>query len=494
MPAAKKITHAVIRMYRLGTGDCFVVKFFAKKKESFKLMIDAGVWIAKKTALDPKIQDLLDYVDHHVDLLVVTHEHKDHVSAFEVCEDLFLEGAKAFRADQIWMGWTEKDGDPRVQEWKEQYGTVRRALHAAHNQLEAAVKSAGGPGAGDGQGDTNGMLLHFSERVTDLLGLAADDPANYAGALAGMAVVKDKIAKGVYQTLTPGQIQENLKGAPGIRFYVLGPPEIYKAVKTEAGGKGESYDHNKVLKRNSGFAAAALSAADGKPVEAAFDSAHWIAESDAQQNPLIQSYFSEDEAWRKIDHDWLISTGELALRMDSLTNNLSLALAIEFEDSGRVLLFPGDAEFGSWASWHKIEWHEEPRKAGLHFTEDLLSRTVFYKVAHHLSHNGTARALGLEMMMDEDLAAMATLDYSNISEGWKSTMPNRAIVAELLRRTKGRLMIMNNKDLFMDFDGEVPLQQEIENARKQMSAGEKKKFELAFDDSNPHYIEYTVTA
>ncbi len=389
------------------------------------------------------------------------------------------------------MAWTENDEDPRVKEWKDEYGTARRALHAARNQLEAAVNSAASESDRDG---ARGMLLHFSERVNDLLKLAADDPGTYAGPLAGMTVVKDDIARGRYQTLKPGQIQENLKGAGGIRFYVLGPPELYAEIKTEAGGPGESYDHNKVLKRNSGFAAAALSLSNGGPAEPPFDSAKWIPESNAQQNELIQAYFSEEEAWRRIDDDWLISTGDLALRMDSLTNNLSLALAIEFEDSGRVMLFPGDAEFGSWASWHKIEWREEPRKEGLHFTEDLLRRTVFYKVAHHLSHNGTARALGLEMMTHKALAAMATLDYSNISSGWKSTMPNRAIVGELLRRTKGRLMIMNNKDLFMDFDGEVPLEQEIENARKQMSAGEKKKFESAFDDSNPHYVEYTVIA
>lgn len=493
MPAAK-ITHAVVRMYRLGTGDCFVVKFFAKEKESFKLMIDAGSWIAKKTDLDPKIEGLLEYVDHHVDLLVVTHEHKDHVAAFDACKDLFCEGSKTFRADQIWMGWTEDEGDPKVDEWKEEYGTVRKALHAAHNELTEAVKAAAKRATRTGQDDAHDMLLHYSERVGDLLSLAADDPANYAGALKGMAVVKNDIAGGRYRCLKPGQVLENLKGAPGVRFFVLGPPEIYKEVAQEAGGAGESYDHNKVLKRNSGFATAALSLSQGTPIEAPFDRAAWIAESDPGQNDPFREYLSDEEEWRRIDYDWLVSTGGLALRMDSLTNNLSLALAIEFEDSGRVMLFPGDAEFGSWASWHRIPWSEEPRKEGLHFTHDLLTRTVFYKVAHHLSHNGTARALGLEMMEHKDLAAMATLDYGNISSGWKSTMPNRAILAELLRKTKGRLMIMNADGLFMDFDGEVPLQQEIENARKQMGPAERKRFNEAFDESNPHYIEYTVRA
>ena len=49
--------------------------------------------------------------------------------------------------------------------------------------------------------------------------------------------------------------------------------------------------------------------------------------------------------------------GRLALQLDSDTNNTSLVLAIELIASGRVLLFPGDAQVGNWLSWHEgIEW------------------------------------------------------------------------------------------------------------------------------------------
>ena len=174
-----------------------------------------------------------------------------------------------------------------------------------------------------------------------------------------------------------------------------------------------------------------------------------------------------------------------------MTNNLSLALAIEFEDSGRVMLFPGDAEYGSWASWHKINWTEPSRTPGKHLTEDLLNRTVFYKVAHHLSHNGTAQRLGLEMMKDPDLAAMATLDYSVISSGWTTTMPNRAILAELLTRTKGRLMVMNEKDLFFDRENQIPLAGRIKSARSQMSTKIKTDFARDYVE-DPLYLQYTV--
>ena len=126
--------------------------------------------------------------------------------------------------------------------------------------------------------------------------------------------------------------------------------------------------------------------------------------------------------------------------MNSLTNNLSLVLAIQFEESGKVMLFPGDAELGSWESWHDIEWNDSLPGEDV-ATEELLNNTVFYKVAHHVSHNGTAQSIGLEMMEHPDLIAMATLNYDVISNGWKTTMPNRAIVKELLERTKGRTIV-----------------------------------------------------
>ena len=86
----------------------------------------------------------------------------------------------------------------------------------------------------------------------------------------------------------------------------------------------------------------------------------------------------------------------------------------------------------------------QPCKNGKgHFTEDLLSRTVFYKVSHHLSHHGTAERLGMAMLTHPDLAAMATLDYHVISANWQNTMPNRALLRDLLKQTRGRLMVMN---------------------------------------------------
>jgi hypothetical protein len=163
-------------------------------------------------------------------------------------------------------------------------------------------------------------------------------------------------------------------------------------------------------------------------------------------------------------------------------------LAIEFVDSGKVLLFPGDAEFGSWKSWHKLDW--ESKVPGL-TTEKLLNRVVFYKVAHHLSHNGTARSIGLDMMTSPDLVAMATLDYDVIPEGWMSTMPNVAILKDLLAKTKGRTLIMNTTGVLFDRANDVPLEPKLKEYRKRLNAEEKAAFEKGLE-VNDHYTGITI--
>jgi hypothetical protein len=51
---------------------------------------------------------------------------------------------------------------------------------------------------------------------------------------------------------------------------------------------------------------------------------------------------------------------------------------LAFEVGDAVLLFPGDAQWGTW----KLNLEDSRRK-------ELLERTTFYKVGHHGSHNAT---------------------------------------------------------------------------------------------------------
>jgi len=488
--ANSKITDAVIRMYRMGTGDCFIIKFLAGETAKFTMMIDCGTWSGGNDHLAPYVENLKEFVDNHIDLLVITHEHKDHVHVFEACKELFVED---FTVDRVWMGWTEADKTKEVKKWQKEYGEKKKALSLAASKLNSMVNDQGFRTALQLEND-GGKILTARENFSAVVS-AFDELQNnsvggvYKGGLEGMKIVKEIIGKDKIEFYGPGDIIDDIPELKNISFYVLGPPLLIDDVKKESGGKGESYDHNKELSGTDAFAAAVLASSPQEkqrisPFDDSYVSTGGISNS-------YEAYSKQENQWRKIDCDWLFSAGSLALRMNGLTNNLSLALAIEFNDSGRVMLFPGDAEYGSWASWHSIDWTVPSRNEKLHFTEDLLRRTVFYKVAHHLSHNGTAERLGMEMMTHPDLASMATLDYEVIAPAWKNTMPNRSLIKALVQQSKGRLMIMQTDKLYYDVDDTVLLKDKIERERKKMSKKEATLFQESYQEEDL-FLQFTV--
>jgi hypothetical protein len=493
-----KITHTEIRMYRMGTGDCFILKFFIDQVVSFKIMIDCGTWSGSSDFCAPFVNDLKRYVDNKIDVLVVTHEHKDHVHVFDVCQELFV-GAGGLVVDEIWMAWTEDENDEKVKQWQKKYGNHKKALGKAADALKKAVQ--GEEFELRLRGSLNGEQILAARRQLseDVLGFAdlqmsLDADGVYAGPLAGMKVVKTKISKKI-RYFRPGDVVSNLAGLPGVKIFVLGPPENWEQVKIESGGTGESYDHNKTLVPTDAFAMAIL--ADGSdagkgdllPFEASF------IQKKVSKLHVKELYDKPENGWRKIDEDWLFSAGALAMRINSITNNLSLALAMEFEESGKVMLFPGDAEYGSWASWHQFSWNEKSKSEGKPFMEDLLNRTVFYKVAHHLSHNGTAKRLGMGMMNHPELVAMATLDYDKISSQWITTMPNQELVQDLVKNTCGRLLVMNPKGFYYDKKNAVSIEKGIDSARQRMMPEEYKAFQDAVEmDAKGLYIQYSLRA
>ena len=64
--------------------------------------------------------------------------------------------------------------------------------------------------------------------------------------------------------------------------------------------------------------------------------------------------------------------------LEAAVNGTSLLLAFEF--GRQMLVFPGDAQWGTWK-----QALDNPA------SRDILSRATFYKVGHHGSHNATPR-------------------------------------------------------------------------------------------------------
>lgn len=484
----KPITRVDIHMYNMGTGDCFVLKFLSGDDVTFNMVIDCGCYKRKFAQINPYIKALKKDVDNHIHALVITHEHNDHVLGFQASEALFTD--VALTVDRIWMAWSENDDDDKVKQWKQEYGQKKLALALAAERLKHEVdRNEFKEQFKDSKhGDTMLSLRRkFADVLRDFADLHVSD--EYKGSLKGMAVVKEKIADNNITYHTPGTVLKDIPGLDGVRIFVLGPPELHTEVETEPEKDEDAYKHNRDLSDSDLLVHALYAISDPRlqPKLAPFDKSFMM-----EKGSHPKAYNDPDAAWRRIDYDWLFGSGYFALRLNSMTNNLSLCLAIEFEESGKVLLFPGDAEFGNWKSWHKIDWQD---KAGINIqTKDLLNNVVFYKVAHHSSHNGTAKKLGLDMMIDPDLCAMVPLNYDVISSTWKSTMPSRMILKELLEKTKGRTIVMNEEGLHYDLRKEVPLSEKIAEFRQKMTPAEQAAFNNALTtDSSPYYIGYTIT-
>ena len=110
----------------------------------------------------------------------------------------------------------------------------------------------------------------------------------------------------------------------------------------------------------------------------------------------------------------------------------------------------------------------------------LLSRTVFYKVGHHGSHNATLRALGLEQMTSSELVAFVPVFKAHaLKSGWKE-MPFGPLVKRLGERSSGRLV-------FSDPEMKAPAADDL----KDLLPAERKRF-LASLTTDKLFYEYDL--
>ena len=445
-----KITKIQIRMYRVGTGDFFMLLFKKGDKVSYKMMIDCGCINSGKDDFLPKLNDLDLLTNKVIDLLIVTHEHTDHINGFEKCSDLF----DKYTFKKVWFAWTEDDNDPIANDYRANYSKLGLGINKATEELKGLYgyyktlysNEVGGDLMLEGKQQFIQSLTSLDDLIP-LKGFAIGQPLpSMTELFRSYNIIKDDT---VVEYFEPGNVVDDILGAEGIRFYVLGPPRDRVFLnKTEAEGETFEQREKKSTIDFSFLSAIGATETYGSaatlPFEPEFEA--------APDNKGIQKVYREGGEWRKIDYDWLYSAGALAMRYERSINNTSLALAIQFEDSERILLFTGDAEIGNWESWHKdLEWPVKINGRIVQKKADyFLNNTVFYKVGHHLSQNGTAKGKGIEMMTNTDLTSMASLDFKKINKGWLSTMPNDLLGAELIRKTKGKLLFAGDHERIME--------------------------------------------
>ena len=355
------------------------------------------------------VDDVVHETDGAVDVLVITHEHWDHLSGF-------IQAAGSFAkldVGAVWVAWTEDPKDDLARE-------LGKEKEDAINALRLSAVALAAVGDRDVQPIVEDMIGFFGAAGTGTTRQAFDAAKG----------------KGPVRFLHPSDAPIELPGL-AVKVYVLGPPHDAKLIRRTLAGKGSSETYGLAFDGTGAMSADVQAALTAPGSERPFGSTYVLPTPVAQDMDFFRENYwgSSSDAWRRIDNDWLDSAADLALALDAATNNTSLVLAFEFA-GGDVALLVGDAQVGNWESWQTLSWNVEGREVT---GPDLLSRTTFYKVGHHGSHNATLRTHGLEAMKRLKTAAIPVNHEMAVKRRW-GQMPLPDLVAALQAATNGRTL------------------------------------------------------
>lgn len=223
---------AIVRMYRIGHGDCFLIAFDGDDKPIY-VLIDCGYKPGSPGKIEPPtkpadvVANIKAATGGEIDVLVITHEHQDHVNA--ITERNFA----GLKIAQAWFAWTEDPSDALANHLRARFDDQLQALLGLRRQIALAA-------------NTDESLVARRTRIDALLSFEIGgevdpdfDAASPSGAgmlgadfAAGgwtnkdsISLVKQRASEGRGITyLRPHEPVRTLTGTTNVRVLVLGPP------------------------------------------------------------------------------------------------------------------------------------------------------------------------------------------------------------------------------------------------------------------------------
>jgi beta-lactamase superfamily II metal-dependent hydrolase len=363
-------TAARVRMYDVGFGDCFLL-FIPGPDRLCKVLVDCGSIAKRKTPMADIVGQIIEDCAEGeerptIDVVVATHRHRDHISGF--ADQRWSE----VEVKEVWMPWTEGD-EPEARRIRNAQTRLATSLLARLTRLGADE-------------DLTNVVLNATPNEDAMETLHH----GFAG---------DPVRKFLPE---PGQLYNVMRTRvlPNTLVHVLGPTRDPEIIREMDPPSGESY------LQLVGDAAVA----DSLPEPFSID---WVADYpairlDAESEVAIESIGNEMEP-------------TLAAQLDQAVNGTSLMLVFQVGEA--YLLFPGDAQWGTW-------------KAALNnpSAQRLFKKTNFYKVGHHGSHNATPISFVTEHLgpnKRRNLSAMVSVrPYAK----WPD-IPREPLLEELRLRT-----------------------------------------------------------
>jgi hypothetical protein len=243
----------IIRMYKQGLGDCFLLTF-PGTDGPFHMLLDCGALKSKhydKQLMIEVVEDIRARTGGRLDVVSATHQHWDHISGFYDAEQVF----KTFEVGEVWAAWTEEKNNKAAKRLKDKFKKEKKAVKKALTRLPKDAHDK--------------QLALYKKSIGELFGFFGgldDGPGLGAGGRVDFTEAAWKIFLGLGRKFycDPKARPIELKNI-GVRVYVLGPPEDPDFIKKRL-SKKETYegaDHGFSLADS--FLAAVDDDADGDP-------------------------------------------------------------------------------------------------------------------------------------------------------------------------------------------------------------------------------------
>lgn len=366
-------TGASLVSYRLGFGDCFLLRVEYGTRARHLLIDFGSASPASKAIGDQQLEvakDISRRTGGRLEAVVASHRHRDHVSGFGGRSGRIIAGLRPRLAILPWTEHPAAARDPGVAPSGTRTGIG--ALSAAHARalddmqaIAAAAqrevrRRAGVTVPGDGEDDWSPepapIGSPFGKGLAQQVEFLAEVNGVQAEAMASLRAIpaRDHVALGSRTRLG--------KLFPGVRAHVLGPPTLAQAqaLSPRSRDPGELWH--------------LLSLAGGASRAGRGPFSH-VRSLPQDGLPLETRWFL-----KRLDGVRAEELLQLVRALDRALDETSVILLLEV--CGKKLLFPGDARAGSWACALA-----DPA------TRRLLAGVDLYKVGHHGGPDATPRSL-----------------------------------------------------------------------------------------------------